>query len=97
MELPKEKQIKDVRMHVYKCCFVDKIWTLANQLIRRTRLDFFKQIFINEQNHIDNLLKGESSFVLSGNFCPYSFFCALSDTISLFKKICGKNTKIPKH
>ena len=64
LKLPDEDQIKDVREYVYECCFIDKIWTLGNQLIRTTVLDFFKGIFASEKNHIDHLLKTESTYVM---------------------------------
>ena len=63
MEFPIDKQIKDVRKHVYENCLIDKIWEIGNIQIRETVFEFFKNVFTGEEEHIKSLLKKDQTFV----------------------------------
>ena len=64
MELPINEQIKDVRKHVYEFCLIDKIKDTCNCSIRQIVFEFFKKIFIGEEEHIKSILNSDQTFVL---------------------------------
>ena len=63
-ELPSDQQIKHIQQYVYECCFISKVWALSSLVIRNILVEFFAETFVNEREHIDELLKQENTFVL---------------------------------
>ena len=64
LELPKNRQVKDIRQYVIECCFVNKIWLLSSKNIRETIIAFFENAFPDEGDYLQKLLSEKDTFVL---------------------------------
>jgi len=64
LELPKDRQVKDVRQYVFECCFVNKIWLLSSNNIRETIVAFFTSAFPDEDDYLKKMMSEKDTFVL---------------------------------